>query len=247
MKFKKRPSRDISDILNEKLITDHLELRCKNYLWNETQLSIIINTITDAINVIANFYSYYPGSAVYLFKMIEENNKAQGSDPVLEKRAIDYGTAMGDRNQLWDISNTFYFLLRMSTRTINEIFVLQLPPLQQEDKPISKDQLQEIHEILDYFLENAINALTNSPYYQHAKKEKHLYYHEPPIIMNGERLNPPPSEEKKRKRQPTELPELRLQQSAGTTFFNTRKKIKKSDSHPTELIKNTKHSISQQK
>ena len=77
------------DILDEQYIADYLESHAKISTWNRTQLYLIVESIT-----IAEAYYYYPGSALYLLRLLKTNNSTQGKNDALKEHLIQYSYAM---------------------------------------------------------------------------------------------------------------------------------------------------------
>jgi hypothetical protein len=233
------------DILTEQLIEDYLETKSNSSTWNTTQLSSIVDSVTAAINTIVHCYVYYPGSAIYLLKILWENNQVESDKKINEEAILGYLYSLGrvkDAPELWQIKTIASRLLRIGSDTLSFTeSVLKLHSLQTED--ISEEQLKEMHQILDYFTEQAINLLKNSSYYKKAEQEDHLYCDEPPRTIDEKQINLPPTvpenEGKKRKREkPEQSASQKVPTSSEAAFFTPPKRVKKANSDQARLTEN---------
>lgn len=223
------------NILNEALVASFIASHSKKSAWNETQLQLIVECITNAINSIAEVYYNFPGSAIYFLNLLRENNKYEGKNESIKDRLADYSFKMGYVDgvpELFHASETSFILHQIS---INRLSSLKLEQLQ-EKLIISDLQFTEARQILDYFLQQAINLLKKAPHYKKAKQDNHLYYPEPPIVIDGKRINPPfPKEDdtqKNKKRKRTSP------QQANQTFFHSHKRVKRCEQKQNPLSTN---------
>ena len=212
------------NILNEELVARFIASHSKQSTWNETQLQLIVESITNAINSIVEVYYHFPGSAIYFLNLLQENNKHEGKNASIKDRLADYSFKMGYVDgvpELFHASETSFILHQIG---INRLSSLKLEQLQKK-LIISDLQFSEAHQILDYFLQEAINLLKKAPHYKKAKQDNHLYYPEPPIVIDGKRINPPfpkgQNTQKNKKRKRTSS------QQANQAFFNSPKKVKR--------------------
>jgi len=165
-----------------------LETPSKKSLFNETQLHLMIETLINFVDIVAQSFMTrgYPGDPIWIFECLLAISKCTNQDghdrteeitKSISKPFFEYLRKLGNHSNQpqWvaDLRKTISMPHQICAGYLNSLD-LGLNRLQRG--PITKKQRQEAHQIIDNLLTRAIEVIKQTNVYEEASKKNQLRY-----------------------------------------------------------------------
>lgn len=190
-------------------IEKYVDAHEKDSHWNRTLLTLFMETIIFSIDTAIEAYKTYPGSAYLLLAGLHEINdccrKKQDNLRDISSKFNHKFFNMGKGShslELIPLASGMTPLLQLCVEIFHKFSYEKV----QGTYWISAEKKEEVHEIIDAHLKEAMECIQNSPAYQHAERDKHLYCapwisepKEPDLKRQTSHFFAPPSTAKRQK------------------------------------------------
>lgn len=161
---------------------------CKDYiaqklerskLWNETQLTLIIDTMVNFLDTVLEVFKNRLGSGIQVFQSLAKIvDQKQDVDKVFLKKMIEWR-----KSTAWvGLDKIGYNIAKPYQICLGDLSRLTLERLQ-ERKYITQEQKEDAQAIATQLLDRAIKQIQDSDIYKAASKEGNLYFDDSTIAQ----------------------------------------------------------------